>query len=192
MSPAEFTPMLTACFVGLASSPLKNPKDPDDRSINVGSFLCDRQQRVKLSQYVSEWLTLKGVMQQGSYLGQLIFLVLINDLRARCLLHKFMDDTMLSEIIVHGDCSKMSTIMSDVINWTSNNLMNINWDKTKEMLITTSRDMLCDALCVSNNTIERVHSYKLLGVTVNNNLKCAHTSILFVQKRLVDYIFLRF
>ena len=99
---------------------------------------------------------------------------------------------MLSEIIVHGNCSKMSTIMSDVINWTSNNLMNINWDKTKEMLITTSRDMLCDALCVSNNTIERVHSYKLLGVTVNNNLKCAHTSILFVQKRLVGYIFLRF
>ena len=138
MSPAEFTPMLTACFVGLASSPLKNPKDPDDRSINVGSFLCDRQQRVKLSQYVSEWLTLKGVMQQGSYLGPLIFLVLINDLRARCLLHKFMDDTTLSEIIVNGDCSIMSTIMSDVINCTSNNLMNINWDKTKEMLITTT------------------------------------------------------
>jgi len=69
-----------------------------------------------------------------------------------------MDDTILSEI-VNGDCSIMSTIMSDVINWTSNNLMNINWDKTKEMLITTSRDVLCDALCVNNNTIERVHSY---------------------------------
>lgn len=81
-----------------------------------------------------------------------------------------MDDTTLSEIIVNGDCSRMNTIMSDVINWTSNNLMNINWDKTKEMLITTSRDMLCDALCVSNNTIERVHSYKLLGVTIDNNL----------------------
>ena len=37
------------------------------------SFLCDRQQRVKLSQYVSEWLTLKGGMPQGSYLGPLIF-----------------------------------------------------------------------------------------------------------------------
>jgi len=49
-----------------------------------------------------------------------------------------MDDNTLSEIIVNGDSSKMSTIMSDVINWTSNNLMDINWDKTKEMLITTS------------------------------------------------------
>ena len=40
---------------------------------SVRSFLCDRQQRVKLSQYVSEWLTLKGGMPQGSYLGPLIF-----------------------------------------------------------------------------------------------------------------------
>ena len=47
------------------------------------------------------------------------------------------------------------------------------------MLITTSRDMLCDALCVSNNTIERVHSYKLLGVTIDNNLKwCSHVNSL--------------
>jgi len=88
-----------------------------------------------------------------------------------------MDDTTLSEIIVNGDCSKISTIMSDVINWTSNNLMNINWDKTKEMLMTTSKDMLCDALCVSNNMIERVHSYKKLGVTIDNNLKwCSHVN----------------
>jgi len=35
--------------------------------------------------------------------------------------------------------------------------------------------MLCDALCVSNDTIERVYSYRLLGVTVDNNLKwCSH------------------
>ena len=39
----------------------------------VRSFLCDHQQRVKLSQYDSEWLTLKGGMPQGSYLGPLIF-----------------------------------------------------------------------------------------------------------------------
>ena len=59
----------------------------------VYSFLSDRQQRVKISDYVSDWLTLKGGVPQGSYLGPLIFLVLINDLTAGCLLHKFMDDT---------------------------------------------------------------------------------------------------
>ena len=44
------------------------------------------------------------------------------------------------------------------------------------MLITTSRDMLCDAICVSNNTIERVYSNKLLGVTIDNLKWCSHVN----------------
>ena len=55
----------------------------------VCSFLSDRQQRVKISDFVSDWLTVKGGMPQGSYLGPRIFLVLIYDLFAGCLLHKF-------------------------------------------------------------------------------------------------------
>ena len=49
------------------------------------SFLSHRQQRVKLSYFVSEWLTLRGGMPQGSFLGPLVFLILINDLT--CLLY---------------------------------------------------------------------------------------------------------
>ena len=71
----------------------------------------------------------------------------------------------------------MTAIMSEVITWSSNNLMNINWNKTKEMLITTSRDMLGDPMCYDNNLIERVHSFKLLGVTIDDNLKwCSHVN----------------
>jgi len=39
------------------------------------------------------------------------------------------------------------------------------------MLITTNKDMLCDVLCNDNNSIERVHSFKLLGVTIDESLK---------------------
>ena len=39
-------------------------------------------QRVKFSQFVSDWLTLNGGMPQGFYLGPLIFLALINGLTA--------------------------------------------------------------------------------------------------------------
>jgi len=63
------------------------------------SFLVERKQRVKFSEYITDRLTLNGCMLQGSYLGPLIFLILINDLTARCLLHKFVDDTTLTEII---------------------------------------------------------------------------------------------
>ena len=63
----------------------------------MGSFLCDRQQRVKLYDCFSDWLTLKGGMPQGSFMAPLTFLVLINDLTTACLVHKFVDDTILSQ-----------------------------------------------------------------------------------------------
>ena len=68
----------------------------------ICSFLVNRQQCVKFSEYISDWLFLKGGMPQGSYLGPLIFLISINDLTAGCLLHKFMDDIKLSEITLKG------------------------------------------------------------------------------------------
>ena len=136
----------------------------------VYSFLSDRQQRVKISDYVSDWLTLNGGMPQGSYLGPLIFLVLINDLTAGCLLHKFMDDTTLSEIIPKGSVSNMDSILREVVNWSCDNFMNINWRKTKEMVLGTKSASVSD-LCVNDNSIERVHVFKLLGVLLDNNLK---------------------
>lgn len=138
----------------------------------ICSFLSGRQQRVKLSQYVSDWLTLSGSMPQGSYLGPLVFLVLINDLTAGCLLHKFVDDTTLSEIIPKGSSSNMAVILNDVVNWSGKNLMNINWKKTKEMWIgTLAVNLSSDILCVDDNVVERVNSFKLLGIVVEHNLK---------------------
>jgi len=114
-------------------------------------------------------------MLQHSYLGPLIFLILINDLIAGCLLHKFMDDTTLSEIIPKGGCSNMPNILRDVVKLSGNNQVNINWSKTKKMLISTNSmnnaNLLSDALCVNDNVIERVYSYKLLAIVIHYNLK---------------------
>ena len=73
-------------------------------------------------------------MPQGSYLGPLIFLVLINDLTAGCLLHKFMDDTTLSIIIPKRTDSNMDCLLNEVVNWSCDNFMNINWYKMKEIV----------------------------------------------------------
>ena len=55
-------------------------------------------------------------MPQGSFLGPLVFLILINDLTAGCLLHKFVDDTVLYEFIRKGQLSNMKQILVDVCN----------------------------------------------------------------------------
>ena len=111
-------------------------------------------------------------MPQGPYLGPLIFLILINDLTAGCLLHKFVDDTTLTEIIPKDGFSKMSSIINDVISWSCKNLMNINRSKTKEMaIVTKGAGSPFDASSFSNNIVEQVHSFKLLDVTIYDDLK---------------------
>jgi len=106
-------------------------------------------------------------MPQGFYLGPLIFLVLINDLTAGCLLRKFVDDTTLSEIIPKGEtCSNMSSSVEDILHWSQCNLMNINWNKTKELVLGSDLDKkFCQELCADGNIVERVSVFKLLGVS---------------------------
>ena len=59
----------------------------------------DRYQRVKQSNIFSDWHSLNGGMPQGSWLGPLTIIVLMDDLSTGCRMHKFVDDTTLSEII---------------------------------------------------------------------------------------------
>jgi len=61
------------------------------------SYLNHRSQRVRIGTDYSGWRHLNGAMLQGSWLGPLSFLVLIDDLDVDCLIHKYVDDTTLTE-----------------------------------------------------------------------------------------------
>jgi len=51
------------------------------------------------NQFISSWKELSGAMPQGSWLGPLSFLVLINDLSTDCPVHKHVDDATISEVL---------------------------------------------------------------------------------------------
>jgi len=95
-------------------------------------FLCERQQRVKISDSVSDWVTLRGGVSQGSWLGPLIFIILTDDLRPQLLTHKFVDETTLSETIAKGSTSEMQRTVDELVKWSQLNCLNINSNKTKE------------------------------------------------------------
>jgi len=99
------------------------------------SFLCERQQRVKISGFVSGWVTLRGGMSQGSWLGPLIFIILVDDLRPQLLTYKFVDETTLSETITKGSTSEMQRTVDELVKWSQLNCLNINSNKTKEMVL---------------------------------------------------------
>jgi len=136
------------------------------------SFLKDRQQRVVIGEHGSDWITLTGAVPQGSWLGPLTFLVLINDLTAACHVHKFVDDTTLSEVLRVDQPSTMQENLDDIVSQSAASLMNINVNKTKEMRLgACARKQQYQDLILEGSVIENVKSYKLLGVHVTETLK---------------------
>jgi len=110
-------------------------------------------------------------MPQGTWLGPYVFLTMINDLVSTVELHKFVDDCTLSEILPIFNQSSMQQQMDNVNNWSHLNLMNINTKKTKEMLLGAIRNHPPPILELDGQSIERVNSYKLLGLHVTAQLK---------------------
>jgi hypothetical protein len=59
----------------------------------------DRQQRIKIANTFSDWVSPNGGMPQRTYLGPYVFLSLIDDLNSLLEMHKFVDDCTLTEIV---------------------------------------------------------------------------------------------
>jgi hypothetical protein len=133
------------------------------------SFLADRQQRVKIGQAISTWSSPNGGMPQGTWLGLYVFVSLINDLVSAVELHKFVDDCTLSEV-VSADISIMQHEIDQLHEWSSNNHMNVNIKKTKEMLLGPISKIPMPNLLFDGQSVERVTNYKLLGLHVSNTL----------------------
>ena len=68
--------------------------------------------------------------------------------------------------------SNMSSLVEDILHWSQCNLMNINWSKTKDLVLGSDlAKNFCRELCVVGNIVERVSAFKLLGVTIDDTLK---------------------
>jgi len=132
------------------------------------SFLTGRQQRVKIASHLSPWIVLKGGIPQGSWLGPLTFIIIIDKLKLSCTTHKYIDDTTLRGVLFPGQSSQMEGYINELHQWSLANNMQINKRKTKEMIVTTSRI----AFVPLSPNIERVETFKLLGIVVSNKHNC--------------------
>ena len=124
-------------------------------------------------QCLSSWLPLMGGMPQGSWLGPLSFLVLIDDLTAGCPIVKYVVDTTLSETFQSKSYqSNMMAFLNNVLAWSLKNDMELNklTTKTKEMILGPINKIELPQLTTPAGTIERVSTFKLLGVHIESSL----------------------
>ncbi len=114
-------------------------------------FLQGRPQRVKLKSCKSDWKEIKAGVPQGTKLGPLLFLIVVNDLSSELPLYKYVDDCAVSEVV--RVCEP----------YLSNN-MKLNVKKTKDFT-------LAQPLIVNNQPLEAANTIKLLGVYLTSDLK---------------------
>ncbi len=138
------------------------------------SFLSDGQQRVKLQNCKSIWRTVNVGVPQGTKLGPLFFLIMVNDLASELLLYKYVDDSALSEDVKVGksDPLTLQQEVDSVNQWSIANNMKLNVEKTKEFIVSflTNQPSL-QPLMINNQHLETVHTIKLVGVYLTSDLK---------------------
>ena len=140
----------------------------------ITSFLHHRQQRVKISHVeYSSWVTINGGVPQGTKLGPLLFLVMIDDLQPTGVDNlKFVDDTSVSETVPKRASSQLPIAMQYVESWTAENDMVLHPTKTKEILVSfLNNPPALPPVVINSHTVEQVNSAKLLGVTISRDLK---------------------
>ena len=132
-------------------------------------------------------------MPQGSWLGPLSFLVLIDDLEVDCLIHKYVDDTTLTELLqTQRDQSEMAYFFQQLLSWTERNDMKVNFSKTKEMVMgPPSLTSSLSLLSTETGYIERVTTVKLLGVHLDANFSWSSHIDAIVSKATKRLYFLK-
>ena len=109
------------------------------------------------------------------YCSRSFFFLLTNDCRSNSsspLIFKFSNDTTIEGLITKADESAFREEVERVVDWCTNNDLQLNVVKTKEMIIDFRKNKTAmTPLAIREQQVELVDSFKFLGTTITNTLK---------------------
>ena len=141
----------------------------------IAAFLQGRSQSVRLGSDSSIIRSLNGGIPQGTKLGPVLFSVMVNDLVSTWPKRvKYVDDLTILEITTRNSRSPtyLNCIVDDIQRFSHRNNMRLNPAKCKAMTIDFLDYNSCTwrPICTGGVVIERVKSFKLLGVYISEDL----------------------
>ncbi len=110
--------------------------------------------------------------------------------------HKNADDCTQDEVIPYGSTSNMQEVLDAMNDWALRSKMKLNAKKTKDMWICfKSAIPEPPSLTIGDGTIERVNSFKLLSLWINNgtptlkNLQRKQANAYFTYGNVVEQVY---
>ena len=145
------------------------------------SYFTDRKQYVTINGYNSSLFSIAYGVPQGSVLGQLLFLLYINDLHRGikfCKVHHFADDTNLLFITnsIKNLNKLINTDLKNLSNSLNANKISLNVKKTETIIFKSRRKRYEGVIKLKLNR-QRLYSsnnVKYLGIKIDENLNCKH------------------
>ena len=158
----------------------------------IRSWLADRQQRVVLNGFKSEWGQVISGVPQGSVLGPLLFLIYINDLDSGISsdISKFADDTKIGRVIRSDlDVFALQTDLDRMNEWSKIWQMKFNISKCKVLSI--GRGNPHNKYTLNHEELASSEFEKDLGVIVNSDLRLGKQCLEARNKanRVLGFIF---
>lgn len=146
------------------------------------SYLCDREQRIRVDDVFSDWCPLLAGIPQGGVLSPLLFSIFINTATENiaCNYHLYADDLQLYRHFDKENAVDAVRVMNhdleEIRMWSQKFGLIVNPNKTQVMVV-GSREMLnkvnissLPQISFNNITIPYSHTVKNLGLYINQDL----------------------
>ncbi len=149
----------------------------------IQDFLTGRPQVVKVVQFTSISIILNVEAPQGCVLSPLLYSLYTHDCvssHSSTSIIKFADDTVVLGLISNNDETAYLDEVERLTSWCQDNCLSLNVSKTKELIVDfrKSQQRPCTPLMISGTPVERIRSFKYLGVNISEDLTwTAHIQI---------------
>lgn len=157
-------------------------------------FLLHRSQCVKIGNILSDNITINTGAPQGCKLSPLLYSLFTYDCISSyptCSIVKFADDTTVAGPIIKSELDYRNQVAA-LVEWCSDNDLELNVKKTKEMVIDFRQKPSDIApLFINNTQVEIVSHFTFLGVLISNDLKWTLNVDQIVMKAQQRLFFLR-